>query len=259
MLDSLFIGATGMQAQQTQVDVISNNLANVNTMGFKRNRVSFEDLLYRGIARTNGIAGSQLGISRLGVGTAVSATGKVFVDGDLKETDAPLDVAIQGDGFIEVELPDGSSAYTRAGSLQVNADGLLTTIDGDVLHPDIRIPSDATAISIDKTGKVTATVPNESAAVDVGQIEMARFVNPGGLNPIGKNLYVANDKSGDAIIGKPGDSGFGTLSQGFLETSNVKLIEEMVNLVVAQRAYEINSKVVQAADEMLGLSNNLRR
>jgi len=259
MLDSLFIGATGMQAQQIQVDVISNNLANVSTAGFKKNRVSFEDLLYRSIARTNGLAGDTQNVSRLGVGAAVAATGKIFTDGDLKETDAPLDLAIQGAGFIEVNLPDGSSAYTRAGSLQVNSDGLLTTNDGDLLRPDLHIPVDATAIAIDKTGKVTATVPNESAPVEVGQIELARFVNPGGLNPIGKNLYASTDQSGEPIRGKPGDPGFGTLSQGFLESANVKLIEEMVNLVVAQRAYEVNSKVVQAADEMLGLSNNLRR
>lgn len=259
MLDSLFIGATGMQAQQTQVEVISNNLANVNTAGFKKNRVSFADLLYRSVARKNGVAGDAQGVSGLGVGTAVIGTGKIFLDGDLKETDSPLDFALQGAGFIEVTMPDGSSAYSRAGTLQVNSDGLLTTVDGHLLHPDIHIPSDATAITVDQTGKITATVPNESAPVEVGQIELARFVNTGGLNPLGQNLYAATDQSGDPILGKPGDPGFGTITQGFLESSNVKLIEEMVNLMVAQRAYEINSKVVQASDEMLGLSNNLRR
>jgi len=155
MLDSLFIGATGMQAQQTQVDVISNNLANVNTAGFKKNRVSFEDLLYRNIARYNGVVGDAQSVSRLGVGAAVAGTGKIFTDGDLKQTGAPLDLAIQGAGFIEVAQPDGSFAYTRNGSLQLNSDGLLSTVDGSLVHPDIHVPSDATAITIDQTGRVT--------------------------------------------------------------------------------------------------------
>jgi flagellar basal-body rod protein FlgG len=259
MLDSLYIGASGMHAQQMNVDVISNNLANVNTSAFKKNRVSFEDLLYRETVRQGGLLGTADSVHRLGVGAGISGTSKIFIAGELKKSDSPLDLAIRGQGFLEVTLPDGTAAYTRSGTMEVNRDGFLTTTDGHVLKPAIQIPGDAREIVVEPTGRVLARVPSEKDLVEIGQLELVNFTNPGGLDPIGGNLYVATEKSGDPMIGKPGDDGYGTVAQGFLESSNVKLVEEMINLIIAQRAYEINAKVVQAADEMLGMSNNLRR
>lgn len=259
MIDSLYIAASGMHAQQLNVDVIANNLANVSTGGFKKNRVSFEDLLYRDVAKSNGLVGSSDAVHRLGVGTAISGAGKIFTQGDLKKTDAPLDVAVRGQGFFEVVLPDGSYGYTRSGSFQINKDGFLTTADGNVLKASVQIPSDTKEIVVQPDGHVLASVPGEKNMVALGQIELANFVNPSGLNPLGDNLYQPTENSGHVTYGKPADTGFGSLSQGFVESSNVKLVEEMINLIVAQRAYEINSKVVQASDEMLTMSNNLRR
>jgi flagellar basal-body rod protein FlgG len=258
MLDSLYIAATGMQAQQLNVDTISNNLANVNTTSFKRSRVTFEDMLYRETGRRSALLGGDAA-ARFGAGVAVSDTTKLFTDGELRKTDAPLDVAIRGQGFFEVQQLDGSRAFTRSGALQVNKDRLLATADGQVIAPSLEIPNEATAIVIDAAGRVTATVPGEAKPVEVGQLELARFVNPGGLSAIGNNLYVATDKSGDALHGKPGEEGFGTLAQGFLEASNVKLVDELVALLLAQRGFEVNSKAMQASDEMLSLINNLRR
>lgn len=259
MLDSLYIGASGMHAQQTNVDVISNNLANVNTAGFKKNRVSFEDLLYRETARHNGLAGASDSVHRLGVGTGIAGSGKVFTLGELKKSDSPLDLAIRGQGFLEVTLPDGSAGYARSGSMEINRDGFLTTPDGNLLNPSIHVPADATEVVFEASGRVLAKVPTEKNPVEIGQLDLINFTNPAGLNPIGGNLYLASDKSGEPVLGKPGENGFGTVAQGFLESSNVKLVEEMINLIIAQRAYEVNSKVVQASDEMLGMSNNLRR
>jgi flagellar basal-body rod protein FlgG len=258
MNDSLYIAATGMQAQQLNVDTISNNLANVNTTAYKRARVDFQDLLYREVGRSSPLLGADAA-SRYGSGVAVAGTPKSFVDGDLKQTGGPLDVAIRGAGFFEVQLPDASRAFTRNGALQVNRDGALVTSDGFPLMPQMQIPTDATAVAIDATGNVTATVPGESQPVAVGQLELARFVNPAGLNAQGANLYLATEKSGDPITGKPGEDGFGTLSQGFLESSNVKLVDELVSLVLAQRAFEVNARAVQASDELLSLVNSLRR
>jgi flagellar basal-body rod protein FlgG len=258
MNDSLYIAATGMQAQQLNVDTIANNLANVNTPAFKRGRVGFEDLLYREVVRSGPLLGAEPA-SRFGSGVAVSGTAKSFVDGDLKKTDGPLDVALRGAGFFEVALPDGSRAFTRNGALQVNREGALVTSEGHAILPALQIPPEATAIAIDSTGNVSATVPGEAQPVAVGQLELARFVNPAGLSALGANLYLATEKSGDAITGKPGEEGFGTLSQGFLESSNVKLVDELVALVLAQRAFEVNARAVQAADELLSLVNNLRR
>jgi flagellar basal-body rod protein FlgG len=258
MLDSLYIAATGMQAQQLNVEAISNNLANVNTTAYKRSRVSFEDLLYREVVRTGPLLGAEAS-ARFGAGVAVSDTTKNFSDGDLKQTDGPLDLALRGAGFLELLLPDGSRAFTRNGALQVNKDGLLATAEGNVVMPALQIPQDATQIAVDATGHVTAKVPNESKPLEVGQLELARFVNPAGLSAVGSNLYLATEKSGDPIHGKPGDEGFGTLAQGFLESSNVKLVDELIGLVIAQRGFEVNAKAIQASDEMLSLVNNLRR
>lgn len=259
MIDSLYIGATGMLAQQANVDMISNNLANVNTAGFKRGRVTFEDLLYHEVARTADTDTAPEAGQRTGVGVAISSTGKIFTQGDIKKTDAPLDIAIQGQGFFEVTLPDGNSAYTRNGHFQVNRDGYLVTADGYPLKHPIQIPPDAQEILISPNGMVSVSLPTETVPVELDQIELVNFLNPGGLSPQGNNLYTSNDLSGEAIFRNPGEAGFGQLQQGFLESSNIKLVEEMVNLIVAQRAYEVNAKIIQASDEMLGMSNNLRR
>lgn len=258
MLDSLYIAATGMNAQQLHVDTISNNLANISTNGFKRARVNFEDLMYRQLPQTQRRLDAD-SIGRQGTGVAVGSAAQLFAAGDLKKTELPLDLAIRGGGFFEVQLPDGSTAYTRAGSLQLDRDGRLATAQGMPLAPEIQIPPDATNVVIDAGGVVRATLPDEVQPVEVGQLELASFVNPGGLRPLGDNLYAATNASGDAQTGKPGEKGLGSVAQGFLEGSNVKLVEEFVNLVVAQRAYEASAKAIQASDEMLGIINGLRR
>ncbi|MFL6661610.1 MAG: flagellar basal-body rod protein FlgG [Rhizobacter sp.] len=258
MLDSLYIAATGMNAQQLNVDTISNNLANVSTTGFKRARVSFEDLVSRQIPRSLRLLGAD-GAARYGTGVAVGGTSQVFVAGDLKKTEQPYDLAIRGNGFFEVTRTDGSRAYTRDGAFQLDADGTLVTAGGLTLNPALRVPSDATNILIDAAGKVTATLPNEAQPAELGTIELFGFMNPAGLKAEGNNLYSTTERSGDAIPGKAGEQGMGAVAQGFLEASNVRLVDEFVNLIVAQRAYEASSKAIQAADEMLGITNNLRR
>ena len=262
MSDALYIGATGMQAQQAHVDAIANNLANVNTLGFKKTHVSFSDMVVSGVAAGSRLAPGENGAfvnASTGAGVQATAFAKVFAGGDVKKTDAPLDVAIVGDGFLELSMPDGSPAYARGGSLKVNADGLLATQAGIPLKPNLSVPENAEAVVISNTGRVQARLPGQAAPVDLGQLELVRFSNPQGLLAQGGNLYRATDASGDAIAGRAGEDGVGTLAQGFLEGSNVKLVEEMVDLMVAQRAYEASVKVVQAADEMLGMINGLRR
>lgn len=259
MLDSLYIAATGMNAQQTGIDTISNNLANVNTPAFKKGRVGFQDLMYRELARANGLAGSADNSVRAGVGVGIAGASKLFAAGELKKTEGPLDVAIRGRGFFEVVLPDGTHAYTRAGALQLDKDGMLTTAEGHLLEPAIQVPSDAASVTIEASGRVLALLPDESEPVEIGLIPLADFVNPSGLQPLGDNLYLPTERSGDAFIGKPGEANFGSVAQGFLESSNVKLIEEFINLILAQRAYEVSAKAIQASDEMLGIANNLRR
>lgn len=259
MIDSLYIGATGMHAQQLSVDTISNNLANVNTPAYKKGRVSFQDLMYRELGRM-GIETPQNNPSNpFGSGVGVLQLGKLFQNGELKKTDSPFDIGLNGKGFLEVTLPDGTSAYTRSGSLQVTQEGLLATANGNPLRQAIHVPADAKDIVITQTGKVMVSVPDEKERVEIGQIELTSFINPAGLAPIGENLYVATEKAGEPISGIPGENDLATISQGYLEASNVKLVEEMVSLILAQRAYEISAKVVQASDEMLGISNNLRR
>ncbi len=265
MFDALYIGATGMQAQQLNVETIANNIANANTVAFKKGRLGFSDLMVR---ESNRIAqptadelraGALAPNQRLGAGVGVSAMSKVFDSGDLRKTDAPLDIAIRGDGFLEVTMPDGSSAYTRGGSLKLNKDGLLATQAGYPLRPAIAVPDNAKAVVISPDGRVLVTVPNQTAPIEAGQLELVRFTNPGLLSAQGDNLYRAVDASGDAISARAGEEGAGTIAQGFLESSNVKMVDEMVNLMLAQRAYEASVKVVQAADEMLGMINNLRK
>jgi flagellar basal-body rod protein FlgG len=258
MIDSLYIGATGMNAQQTNIDSVANNLANVNTTAYKRGRVEFEDLLSRAAvpgAATHG----RVQAASTGMGTAVQGAVKIFSAGDVKKTDQPYDLAINGLGFFEVVQPDGNLAYTRNGALQVDAEGFLTTQAGLRLSSQVQVPSDAQQVRFGSDGRVFARLPNEAQEVEIGRVELASFANPNGVAALGDNLYGATDRSGPVVVGNAAENGVGTLQQGFLESSNVKLIDEMIGLILAQRAYEINAKVVQASDEMLSISNNLYR
>jgi flagellar basal-body rod protein FlgG len=267
MLDSLYVGAAGMYSQQLNVEAIANNLANVNTVAFKKSRVAFQELFYREANRSSaaGADGIQSGATSapFGAGVAVGNVERMFTAGEIKKSDAPLDVAISGTGFFEVTLPDGSNAYTRVGSFQVNRDGMLATSDGNLLHPSIQVPENAVDVQIDTTGLVTMANPsptaNGSTREELGQIDLITFPNQAGLKPLGTNLFIPTERSGDAVVGKPGIDGVGTLTQGYLEASNVTLIDELTHLMIAQRAYEANSKVVQASDDMMSITNNLRR
>lgn len=259
MIDSLYIGATGLNAQQLNVDTVANNLANVNTTGFKRSRVNFEDVMYREVLRSGAMqdnaAKGQLG----GSGVGVASVHKMFNAGDLKKTDHAFDVAIRGDGFLEAALPDGQQVYTRAGRLTINKEGFLATAEGHALKPMITVPADAKGIDISSTGIVLATFGEGRKPEELGQLELAVFTNAAGLAPLGENLYRGTEASGEPTFGKPGEDGRGALAQGYLESSNVRLVDEMVNLMTAQRAYEVNAKVIQVSDELMSLSNNLRR
>ena len=260
MIRALYSAAAGMQSQQMNLDVIANNLANVNTTGFKKSKIEFQDLLYQ-TTRAAGAdqgGGNQLPTGlQVGHGSRPVATAKIFTNGELTQTGAPLDVAIQGDGFFEVQLPDGSRGYTRDGALKTASDGRITTSDGAVLQGGFQpVPAGTTSITISPTGEVTTIGSSGSQSF---RVQLVRFANPSGLDSLGRNLYRETNASGTAELGSPGENGFGDLAQGYLEMSNVKVVEEMVNMIVAQRAYEINSKAVQASDEMMQISNNLRR
>lgn len=259
MFDAFHISASGMHVQQTQVDVIANNLANVNTTGFKKGKVDFQDLMYRELNAARGIISSPDIGTPLGLGSMVSSINKVFSQGDIKATEGMLDLAIQGAGFLEVSLPDGSFAYTRTGDLKIDRDGMLVNSDGYEVNPSIQVPGDTQSLSIQSDGRVLAQLEGETELIEIGRIELANFVNPSGLTPLGDNLYLSSFDSGDVFYSEPGDEGFGSLQQGFLEGSNVNLVEELSNLVLAQRGYEMNAKVIQAADEMLSIASNLRR
>lgn len=259
MIDSLHIAATGLHAQQMHVDTLANNLANVNTPGFKKSRVSFQDMMYREVARSAVAGATGEAGARLGSGVAVAATLRAFASGEVKKTDVPLDIAIRGDGFIEVALPDGTAAYTRGGSLQVNKDGFLATPQGHPLKASIHVAPDVKELTIAPDGRVLALAAGQRDPFEIGRIDVVRLSNPGAAAPLGDNLYRATEASGDARHGRSGEEGFGTIVQGALEASNVKLVEEMVELMVAQRAYEVNAKVIQAADEMMALTNGLKR
>ncbi|HSV47313.1 MAG TPA: flagellar basal-body rod protein FlgG [Ramlibacter sp.] len=265
MFDALYIGATGMQAQQTSLETIANNVANVNTAGFKRAKVGFTDLMAHEVARAaqpmvdplqSGILGST---ARLGAGVGISSVSRVFESGELKGTNAPMDVAIRGDGFIEVALPDGTPAFTRGGTLKINRDGLLAHASGHPIKPGLSIPENAESVAIAADGRVQVRLPGQANPIDVGQIELVRFAGAGALAAMGDNLFRASEGSGEPILARAGEDGAGLFAQGFLESSNVKMVDEMVSLMLAQRGYEASVKVVQAADEMLGLVNNLRK
>jgi flagellar basal-body rod protein FlgG len=262
MIRSLWTSATGMQAQELNIDVISNNLANVNTSGFKKSRAEFQDLLYE-MLRPAGAASSQdttvpTGI-QLGHGARPSAVQKIFTQGDFQNTKNELDWAIEGDGFFQIELPNGETAYSRSGEFKLDADGRIVNPDGFLLVPEISVPINTVSINVGMDGTVSVIQADDSTPVEIGTIQLARFINPAGLKSLGRNLYSTTEASGDEIVGSPGENGFGTIAQGFLEMSNVSVVDEMVNMITAQRAYETNSKVIQTADDMLQMANNLKR
>jgi len=259
MLDSLYIAATGIGAQQARIDAVSNNVANVNTYAYKKQRTNFEDVFYRQAASTNSVGSSAVLPQPIGLGVSVGRTQTVFTAGDLAQTNNPLDIAIKGSGFFEVELSDGSTAYTRLGSLRLDDHGDLVTQDGDPLKARFVVPSDATAVQVSATGQVTASVAGQDKPVVLGNLDLANFVNPDGLRPLGTGLYAATDESGPAFVGTPGQQGLGTLNQGYLESSNVDLTSELVDLVLAQQAYQLNSRVIQVSDDILSTITNFRR
>jgi flagellar basal-body rod protein FlgG len=262
MIRSLFTAATGMRAQDLNVSVISNNLANVNTVGFKRSRPEFQDLLYQNLRLVGTLSpnGNQVPTgAQLGLGVKTAAIQKIFLQGDFIQTQNSLDMAIQGRGFFQVSQPDGTIAYSRAGSFKLDNSGQIVTADGLPLEPSLTIPPDALTISIDPQGSVSVIQPGATAPTVVGTIQLATFQNEAGLQAVGFNLFTETDASGTPAIGNPGIDDRGTLQQGFLELSNVSVVEEMVNLITAQRAYEANSRTVQTSDEMLQIANNMRR
>lgn len=260
MIRALSTAASGMDAQQTRLDVTANNIANVSTAGFKRSRAEFQDLMYQTVRA----AGDPRQVSappsalEVGMGVRTVTTSREHSEGDLRQTGNPLDVAIEGRGFFIVQMPNGERAYSRDGTFKLNAEGRIVTSDGYGLSTDIVVPPDAQQINIAPDGTVTAIVPSDKAPVDAGRIELASFVNPGGLAAQGRNLFRETAASGTPVLGHPGDVGMGTLSQGTQELSNVKVVEEMVDLIAGQRAYEVNTRVIRAADEMLQQTVNLR-
>ncbi|MHC4499380.1 MAG: flagellar basal-body rod protein FlgG [Planctomycetota bacterium] len=259
MLRAFSTAATGMTAQQMMVDVIANNLANINTTGFKRSQINFQDLLYvnleePGTEVTSGIA-SPSGLE-IGSGVRAASTIKVYTPGELQNTTRPLDIAITGEGFLQVSMPDGSIQYTRDGSLQINAEGQLVTTTGYFIEPAISVPTDAVSVTIEKDGGVNVTDISGTQTV-AGNIELARFANPSGLASEGNNLLAETEASGTPTTGTPGENGFGTIQSGFLEKSNVQMVSELVSLITAQRAYEINSRAIKAGDDMLRTANQI--
>ena len=263
MIRALYSAASGMTAQETNVDNIANNLANANTVGFKSRRAQFQDLMYQSMLQPGTASGQTTVVPvglQLGLGTRAASNEIVFTQGSFSETDNPLDLVIQGAGFFQVQLPNGTTAYTRAGSFQLDKSGNIVTGQGYLVTPQITIPQTAQQITIASDGTVSYTLPNQTAAQQAGQIQLASFQNPAGLNGIGNNLYTPTDASGDPTVGAPGGSeGLGSLLQGYVEQSNVSIVNEFINLIQAQRGYEANSKVVQAADQMYQQVNNLSR
>ncbi len=261
MLRALHSAATGMEAQQNYIDVTSNNLANVNTTGFKKVRANFQDLIYQ-VHRAPGLATSAgteapSGI-QVGIGVKTASTQKEFSIGSLKHTNNPLDVAIEGDGFLQITMPDGTIGYTRDGAFHTDENGSLVNANGFLLEPNIVVPNEAIFVSIGEDGTVTAQLDAQAEPVQLGQIQTATFINPAGLIADGGNLFLESGSSGPPVVGNPSENGFGVLRSGFLEMANVKVVEEMINLISAQRAFEFNSKAVQASDQMLRELGQLR-
>lgn len=254
MFSSLWIAKTGLDAQQTRMAVTSNNLANVNTTGFKRSRASFEDLIYQN-QRQPGAQSSQAtqvpSGTLIGTGVRVVGTEKLFTQGETVQTNNPLDMAVQGRGFLQVTMPDGTVAYTRDGSFHLNSDGQIVTSSGYPLEPALTVPANAQSLSIGRDGTVSVMLPGQAAPAQIGSVQTADFINPAGLEARGENLFVETASSGAPQAGTPGLNGLGTITQGSLESSNVNVVEELVNMIETQRAYEMNSKAISASDQML--------
>jgi flagellar basal-body rod protein FlgG len=262
MIKAMNTAATGMVAQQMSIDNIANNLANVNTTGYKRARMEFQDILYQNLRKAG--AATALGAATpvsldVGYGTRAVATNREFSPGALAITGNPTDLAVAGNGFFQIRMPDGATAYTRDGSFKLSPEGQMVTADGFVMTPEIIIPEDATDLSVGIDGQVFTLVVGNDTPQQIGQIELARFINAAGLSAIGHNLYRETTASGAPMTGTPGTEGLGTIDQGYLETSNVSVVDEMVNMIMAQRAYEINAKVIQASDDMSQTINTLKR
>lgn len=261
MMRALYTAATGMEAQQYNIDTISNNLANVNTTGFRKNQARFQDLIYQ----TLRVPGTPVGPSvvpvgqDVGLGVKIVSSEKLFTQGVLQQTGNPLDIAIEGDGFFQVTLPDGTPAYTRDGGFKRDANGSMVSADGYLLSPQITIPQNATQLQIGQDGIVTAQIPGQQAPQQLGQISLVRFTNPAGLAPQGRNLFVQTGASGAPVISQPGLNGAGTLQGGYIEASNVSVVDEMVGLITAQRAYEANSKAITTAETMLGTAVQMKQ
>jgi flagellar basal-body rod protein FlgG len=260
MMRALYSAASGMEAQQFQMDTISNNLANVNTTGFKENQARFQDLVYQELrAPGTPVGASLVPVGQdVGLGVKVGASEKIFTQGNIVQTGNPLDLAIEGDGFFQITMPDGTTAYTRDGSFNRDANGAIVTADGYFLQPQITIPQNAQNVQVGQDGTVTATVPGSNLPQQLGQIQLARFVNPAGLSPIGgHNLYTQTAASGTPVVSQAGLNGAGDIQGGYVEQSNVQVVNEIVNMIVSQRAFEASSKSVTAADEMLQTVNNI--
>ncbi len=262
MLRALYTAASGMEAQQLNIDTIAHNLANINTAGFKLRKAQFQDLLYQNLRQAGAAntASTEFPVGlQVGLGTKPVATEIIFTQGDFASTSNPLDIVIQGQGFFQIRQVNGQIAYTRNGSFHLNRDGMLVTSEGDQLDPQISIPQDQVGITIGSDGTVSVLQAGQTQPQQVGKIEIALFQNPAGLQNIGKNLLLETQASGQAITGTPGENGLGTLMSGFTEQSNVSVVEEMVNMIISQRAYEANSKVIRTADEMFTQANNVVR
>jgi flagellar basal-body rod protein FlgG len=254
MMRSLWTSKTGMEAQQTQLDAISHNLANVSTNGFKKSHVVFEDLIYQNLRQAGANSSEQTTLPtglQVGLGTRAVANSRSFTQGNLQQSSNPLDLAVQGNGFFEIQMPDGTTGYTRDGSFQVSAQGQLVTNDGYTVQPGITIPAAAQSVTIGTDGTVSVTLPGQAQPQTVGQVQLASFVNPAGLEPKGQNLYAETAASGAPATGAPGTNALGTLRQGYVETSNVNVVEELIGMIQTQRAYEMNSKAIQTSDQML--------
>ncbi len=254
MMRSLWIAKTGMEAQQTQLDNISHNLANVATNGCKRSHAVFEDLMYQTLRQSGAASTEQTALPtglQVGLGVRPVATARIYTQGNLQQTSNNLDLAIKGDGFFQIQMPDGTTAYTRDGAFQLNANGQMVTSNGYTVLPGITIPQNAQTLTIGNDGTVSVTLPGQAAPQTVGQLQLANFVNPAGLDPKGQNLFTETAASGTPNTGAPNNNGMGALQQGFVETSNVNVVEELVQMIQTQRAYELNSKAVQTSDQML--------
>jgi len=262
MMQSLYTASTGMLAQQTQIDTTANNIANVNTIGFKKSRAEFADLMYQVMeyagTATSDVTKSPTGIE-VGLGVRPTAVNKIFSEGSLKQTDNQLDLAITGQGFFKLELPDGTEVYSRNGAFKIDDNGTLVNSDGYKVVPEIVIPTDATNVSIGSDGTVSVVQAGQTQATVMGSISTTNFINPAGLHSMGDNLYIETDSSGQPVEGTPGVDGLGVLRQGFVELSNVELVVELTDLITGQRAYDSNSKVITTSDEMLQTTNSLKR